>query len=154
MDYIQRKEKDIDEEINKMSFDELIYLYLNPHSFIYSKLKPIIEHLKEKNNNIQSKYENLEKDKNSEINMELKDSLIFNIKQKLNEKKKLQSKTKEEVRVLLKNELEKYDNPENCFKRLKDKKIDFKQFEEQFTKLGKDKNYYYYKLMYENIKDN
>ena len=153
MDYIQKKENDIDEEINKMSFDELIYLYLNPHSFVYNKLKPLIEHLKEKNNNIQSKYENLEKDKNSEVNMELKDSLVFNIKQLLNEKKKLQSKSKEEVRVLLKKEIEKYDNPENCFKRLKDKKINFKQFEEQFTKLGKDQNYYYYKLMYEIIKD-
>ena len=153
MDYIQKKENDIDEEINKMSFDELIYLYLNPHSFVYNKLKPLIEHLKEKKNNIQSKYENLEKEKNSEVNMELRDSLVYNIKQLLNEKKKLQSKSKEEVRALLKNELGKYDNPENCFKRLKDKKINVKQFEEQFTKLGKDKNYYYYKLMYEKIKD-
>ena len=86
--------------------------------------------------------------------MELRDSLVYNIKQLLNEKKKLQSISKEEVRAQLKNELEKYDNPENCFKRLKDKKINLKQFEEQFTKLGKDKNYYYYKLIYEKIKDN
>ena len=154
MDEIKKKEKDLDEELNNMTFDELIYLYLNPHSFVYNKLRPLIDHVKEKNNKIQSKYENLEKQKNLEVSLETKDSLIFNIRQLLNEKKKLKSKSKEEVGELLKKELEKYDNPENCFKRLKDKKINFKQFEEQFTGLGKDKNYYYYKLLYDKINEN
>ncbi len=153
MNYIKKKENDLDEELNKMSFDELIYLYFNPHSFIYNKLKPLMEQLKEKNRNIQSMYEDLEKNKNSEVKIELKNSLIFNIKQLLYEKKQFQSQSKEEVRALLINELDKYDTPENCFKRFKDKKINFEQFEEQFKRLGKDKNYYYYKLIYDKLKD-
>ena len=39
-------EKEIEEEIDKMSMDELFYLELNPNQYIYSKLKSQIENIK------------------------------------------------------------------------------------------------------------
>ena len=39
-------EKEIEDEINKMSLDELLYLELNPNQFIYSKLSSQIENIR------------------------------------------------------------------------------------------------------------
>ena len=39
-------EKEIEDEINKMSLDELLYLELNQNQFIYSKLSSQIENIR------------------------------------------------------------------------------------------------------------
>ena len=39
-------EKQIENEIDKMSLGELLYLELNPNNYIYSKLKPQIDNIK------------------------------------------------------------------------------------------------------------
>ena len=144
---------EIEYEINKMSLEELIYLELNSNMYIYKKLSPKIEQLKKLGNEINSMEEefNLLKFQKNDFDNNLKEQIENNstlINNLLEEKKILDSKvTKNEFIKLLNDELKKFDNPESCFNRFKDGIIDYNEFKKQYLKLGKDKNYYYYKLI-------
>ena len=163
MNYYQEKEQEILNEINKMTIEELIYLNYNPNYFIYNKLKPQIEEIQNKNKQIQLKQEKLqnmkEKLENENINETIKlkeqiEMLNYKIDKLIKERDNLNCKIpKNEFLSLLENELKKYENPESCFAKLKQGIIDSDEFERQFTKLGKEKNYYYYKLIYDRIKN-
>ena len=144
---------EIEYEINKMSLEELIYLELNSSMYIYKKLSPKIEQLKKLGNEINSMEEefNLLKFQKNDFDNNLKEQIENNstlINNLLEEKKILDSKvSKNEFIKLLNDELKKFDNPESCFNRFKDGIIDYNEFKRQYLKLGKDKNYYYYKLI-------
>ena len=163
MNYIKEKEKEIEREINKMSIDELLYLKLNPNSYVYNKLKPQIEQIQAKNKEVLLKKEKLQQinknieNKNISETDKLKeqiDKLYLNINNLLMQKENLNSKIpKNEFIRLLDNEIKKFDNPEACFSRLKSGKTDSKKFEKEFGNLGREKNYYYYKLIYDRIKN-
>ncbi len=161
MNDVEQKENTLRNEINKMSFEELIYLNMNPNYFVYNKLKPLIDEIKAKNEQIQLKQKNLqniEENKNYEniketfAIKEQIDSLNVNINKLIEERDKLQYKTtKNEFLQLLDNELKNFENPEKCFTKLRDGKINPEEFEKQFSLFGKGKNYYYYKLIYDRI---
>ena len=163
MNYLQEKENEIVREINKMSMEELLYLDLNPNFFVYNKLKKQIEEIQAQNKQVQMKQEKYQNIANSIANEDMKETLMLkdqieklylHINKLLAEKEKLNYKIpKNEFLSLLENELKKYDNPDMCFLRLKDKIIDLEEFEKQFAELGKGNNYYYYKLIYKRIKN-
>ena len=144
---------EIEYEISKMSLEELIYLELNSNMYIYKKLSPKIEQLKKLGNEINSMEEefNLLKFQKNDFDNNIKEQIENNstlINKLLEEKKILDSKvTKNEFIKLLNDELKNFDNPESCFNRFKDGIIDYNEFKRQYLKLGKDKNYYYYKLI-------
>ena len=145
---------EIEYEINKMSLEELLYLELNPNLYIYSKLSPQIEKLKQLGNEINTMQEefNLLKFQKTDFDGNLKEQFEKNyeaVNKLIEERKKLENKfSKNEFIDLLNNELKNFDNPDSCFNRFKDKKINYEEFKKQFSELGKEKNYYYYKLMY------
>jgi len=157
MENNKEKEKllkdEIEYEINKMSLEELTFLELNPNLYIYKKLGPKIEQIKKLGNEIKSMEEefSLLKFQKNDFDNNLKDQIENNsaiIKSLLEEKKKLDSKvSKSEFIKLLNDELKKLDNPDSCFNRFKDGIIGYNEFKKQFFNLGKDKNYYYYKLI-------
>ena len=163
MNDYQEKEQEIINEINKMTIEELIYLNYNPNYFIYNKLKPQIEEIQNKNKQIQLKQENLqnikEKIENENLSETFKlkeqiETLNFKIDKLIKERDNLMYKMpKSEFLPLLERELKQNENPESCFAKLKEGKINFDQFEREFSKFGKDKNYYYYKLIYDRIKN-
>ena len=163
MNYLEQKENIIKKEINKMSFEELIYLNMNTNYFVYNKLKPEIEEIKAKNEQIQLKQQKLQNIQENITNKHIQETIALkeqidvldkNINILLAERDKLNYKIpKNEFLNLLDIELKKFENPENCFNRLKEGIIDSEEFEKQFTILGKGKNYYYYKLIYDRIKN-
>ena len=163
MNDYQEKEQEIINEINKMTIEELIYLNYNPNYFIYNKLKPQIEEIQNKNKQIQLKQENLqnikEKIENENLSETFKlkeqiETLNFKIDKLIKERDILIYKMpKNDFLPLLEKELKQNENPESCFAKLKAGKINFDQFEREFSKFGKDKNYYYYKLIYDRIKN-
>ena len=148
---------EIEYEINKMSLEELLYLELNPNLYIYSKLSPQIEKLKQLGNEINTMQEefNLLKFQKTDFDGNLKEQFQKNyeaVNKLIEERKKLENKfSKNEFIDLLNNELKNFDNPDSCFNRFKDKKINYEEFKKHFSELGKEKNYYYYKLMYDKI---
>ena len=163
MNYAQKKEKEIEKEINRMSLEELLYLNLNPNYFVYNHLKPQIEQIKDQHQKIQKKQEQLQNMVNNAKNEDLKEThilkeqiekLYMRINKLLAEKENLNYKIpKNEFLLLLDNELKLLNNPDICFSKLKEGKIDLQEFEKQFAQLGKGENYYYYKLIYERIKN-
>ena len=163
MNYAQEKENEIKNEINKMSIEELIYLNLNPSYFVYNKLKPQIEEIQAKHKTIQLKQQKLQNIKENKANEDMKQTIILKeqienldlqINQLIKERDNLNYKIpKNEFLPLFENELKQIKNPENCFLRLKNGIIDSDQFEKEFSELGKGKNYYYYKLIYDRIKN-
>ena len=163
MDFIEEKKNEIKNEINKMSLEELLYLQLNPNYFIYNKMKPQIEQIKKQNNQVQSKQKKLDDIYHKQANEDMNDTNILknhieqintNIKRLIMKRDNIKNNIpKDEFLNLLNDELKKMDNPDACFSRLKEKKIDAKQFQKEFAELGKQKNYYYYKLIYDRIKN-
>ena len=157
----QEKERslrnEIENEINKMSLEELLYLELNPNFYIYSKLTPQIEHLKKFGNEVNTMQEGFYsmKFQKTDFDSNLKEQFeknYTNVNKLIDERKNLETKVpKNEFIKLLDNEIKNFDNPEKCFNRLKDGKIDYNEFKKQFAELGKGKNYYYYKLIYDKI---
>ena len=163
MDFIEEKKKEIKNEINKMSLEELLYLQLNPNYYIFNKMKPQIEQIKQQNNQVQSKQKKLDDIYHKQANEDMNDTNILkshieqintNIKKLIMKRGNIKNNIpKDEFLNLLNDELKKMDNPDACFARLKDKKIDAKQFQKEFAELGKQKKYYYYKLIYDRIKN-
>ena len=161
MNYVEQKENTLRNEINKMSFEELIYLNMNPNFFVYNKLKPLIDEIKDKNKQIQlkqQKLQNIEENINNENIKEIFaikekiDALDVNVNKLIEERDRLQNKIpKNEFLQLLDTELKNFENPEKCFTKLREGKINPEEFEKQFSLLGKGKNYYYYKLIYDRI---
>ena len=124
------------EKTNKMKEEEILLLL--------DKYWEILQNIKENKN-----YENI---KETFAIKEQIDSLNVNINKLIEERDKLQYKvTKNEFLQLLDTELKNFENPEKCFTKLREGKINPEEFEKQFSLLGKGKNYYYYKLIYDRI---
>ena len=163
MDYIHNKERELEQDIKKMSIDDLLYLDMNPNYYVYNKLKPQIEQIQNQYKQVRQKQENLQYINKKKQNENMKETLRLkneieqlnsHINELLIEKNKCNTKfSKNDFLALLDNELKKIDNPESCFSKLKDKNINSKEFQKEFTNLGKGQNYYYYKLIYDRIKN-
>ena len=151
-------EKEIEEEIDKMSMDELLYLELNPNQYIYSKLKSQIENIKTLEKEVNSMKDEFSLMKFQKLNVDdkLKEQYEKNYKtvnKLFDEKNKLENKlTKNEFINKFNDELKNFNNPDECLNKWKDGKINYNEFKKQFSELGKGKNYYYYKLIYDKIK--
>ena len=150
-------EKEIEDEINKMSLDELLYLELNPNQFIYSKLSSQIENIKKLEKEVNSMKDefSLMKFQKLDVDDKLKEQYensYKKINKLLEEKNKLEYKlTKKEFINQFSSELKKFNNPDECLYKWKGGKINYNEFKKQFSELGKGKNYYYYKLIYDKI---
>ena len=163
MDYIHEKENEIKNEINNMTIEELIYLNLNSNYFVFNKLKSQIDEIKAQNKQVQLKQQQLKNIKDNITSEDMNKALILkdqieninsNIKQLIEEKNKLNFKMpKKDFIPLLENELKKFESPESCYGRFKDGIINLEEFEKEFKVLGKEKNYYYYKLIADRIKN-
>ena len=149
-------EKEIQDEIDKMSLDELLYLELNPNQFIYSKLSSQIENIKKLEKEVNSMKDefSLMKFQKLDVDDKLKEQYENNnktINKLLEEKNKLEYKlTKKEFIDQFRAELKK-NHPDEYLNKWKDGKINYNEFKKQFSELGKGKNYYYYKLIYDKI---
>ena len=149
-------EKEIQDEIDKMSLDELLYLELNPNQFIYSKLSSQIENIKKLEKEVNSMKDefSLMKFQKLDVDDKLKEQYENNYKtinKLLEEKNKLEYKlTKKEFIDQFRAELKK-NHPDEYLNKWKDGKINYNEFKKQFSELGKGKNYYYYKLIYDKI---
>ena len=149
-------EKEIEDEINKMSLDELLYLELNPNQFIYSKLNSQIENIRKLEKEVNSMKDefSLMKFQKLDVDDKLKEQYENNYKtinKLLEEKNKLEYKlTKKEFIDQFRAELKK-NHPDEYLNKWKDGKINYNEFKKQFSELGKGKNYYYYKLIYDKI---
>ena len=130
---------------------------MNPNLFIYNKLKPQIENLKQLGNELKLMEEDLNsiKNKNIEDSKELQQQFLnYNndINRLIKEKNMLEhNESKSEFINLLDKEIKNFDSPDECYNRFKDGKINYNEFQKQFSELGKGKNYYYYKLIYDKI---
>ena len=150
-------ENEIENEINKMSLEELQYLELNPNHYIYSKLNSQIENIKKLEIDVNSmrdefasmKYQKLDVDDKLKEQYENNYKYVNNL---LEERRKLDYKlTKNEFINLLNIELKKFNNPDGLFNQMKDGKINYDEFKKQFSELGNGKNYYFYKLISDKI---
>ena len=150
-------ENEIENEINKMSLEELQYLELNPNHYIYSKLNSQIENIKKLEIDVNSmrdefasmKYQKLDVDDKLKEQYENNYKYVNNL---LEERRKLDYKlTKNEFINLFNIELKKFNNPDGLFNQMKDGKINYDEFKKQFSKLGNGKNYYFYKLISDKI---
>ena len=148
---------EIESEIDKMSMEELLYLEFNQNYYIYSKLKPQIEKMKQLGNEIKTmeenfislKYQKCDADNNLKQQFE---NNMASVNKLIEQKKKLNYKiSKDEFINSLNEEMKYFDNPESCFKRLSQGTVNFEQFKEQFSELAKEKKYYYYKMLMDKI---
>ena len=150
-------EKQIENEIDKMSLGELLYLELNPNNYIYSKLKPQIDNIKKLEKEISAMKEEFDllKVQGIDADCRLKEDYEKNyakLNSLLEERNRLNVKvSKDEFKNLLNTEIKKFEGPGTCFNKFKDGKINYEEFKKQFAELGRGKNYYYYKLIYEKI---
>ena len=97
----QEKERslrnEIENEINKMSLEELLYLELNPNFYIYSKLTPQIEHLKKFGNEVNTMQEGFYsmKFQKTDFDSNLKEQFeknYSNVNKLIDERKNLETK--------------------------------------------------------------
>ena len=161
MHNIQEKEKslemEIENEINKMSLEELLYLELNPNQYIYNKLRPQIENIKKLENEVNTMKDEFDllKFQKSDADNSLKEQYQKNyadITKLLEIRKSLDSKIpKNEFIKILNAQIKNFDNPDTCYNNFKEGIIDYNEFKKRFSQLGIDKNYYYYKLIYDKI---
>ena len=156
MSYGDEKIKQIENEILNMQLSDLIYLDLNPHSYVCKKLEKEIQQTQALGNKVQSKYDSIQRQKisvqgNEQLMSEI-EKLSNDINQLLKEKQKLSDKKK--CSRMFENKIKEiFRTPEDCFKDFKDGKMNLAKFKEQFAEMGKGENYYYYKIINDKIKN-
>lgn len=161
------KLQQIENEIDKMSIEDLLFVQLNPQSYISEKFKPEINNCNRLIQEIQSNTEIL-KQKEMQSNLKKQQELetfgklkteIEQTKDRINklllEKQQYNvTPSKKEFIQNMEGEMKKkFRTPDMYFKDLISGKINIEEFGTKFKELGTDKNYYYYKVLVDKIKE-
>ncbi len=158
---------EMEKEIDKMSLEELLYVRMAPQNFINKKFQNKIDESNELIKEIESNYKNVrnneeEVKKQNAILLKESDELkkeIEQTKNRINElilKKKSLSRqpTKDEFIKQLDIEIKKnFSTPDSIFKDFLAKNITENDLLEKLKELGTGKNYYYYKILSDKLKE-
>ena len=162
-----QKFAELEKDIDKMSLEELLLVSMAPQNFINKKFENEIKESSQLIKEIESSSNDIKK--NEEIINNQKalimnecNKLKFEIEQSKDRINKLliqksqlcvQPK-KEEFIAQLDNEIKKsFKTPENYFREFLSKKISQNEFIENLKKCGTGKNYYYYKILSDKLKE-
>ena len=158
---------EINKEIEKMSLEELLYLRMSPQTYINKKFeKEILESERlineiEKNNQNAKRNEEEINDENASILNEC-NQLKMEIEQTKDRINKLiiqknqinKQPTKNEFIAMLEKEIKNnFKTPDFYFREFSAKKISQSEFEDAMKNLATWKNYYYYKILLDKLKE-
>ena len=158
---------EMEKEIDQMSLEELLYVRMAPQTFINKKFE---NEIKESNRLIEEAISNSQNIKKNEEVIRNQKALIVDecnklkmeieqskdrINKLINQKAQLNKQPdKNEFIKSLDNEIKNnFKTPDNYFRDFLSKKISQKEFGETMKKLGTGKNYYYYKILSDKLKE-
>ena len=158
---------EMEKEINNMNLEQLLYVRMAPQTFINKKFESkikdsqqLIHDIEVNNQNIKRNEEEINKQNAlilqqcNQLKMEIEQSknrineLIVQ-KNKLNRQPKKEDFIKELDMEIKKN----LKTPDNYFKEFLSKSISENEFCENLKNLGTGKNYYYYKILSDKLKE-
>ena len=157
----------INKEIDKMSLEELLFLRMSPQTYISKKFENEINEserlIKEIEKNSQNAKKN-EQEINAQNNAILNEcnQLKMEIEQTKDRINKLiiqknqinKQPTKNEFISMLDKEIKtQFKTPDFYFREFSSKKITQNDFEDAMKNLGTGKNYYYYKILLDKLKE-
>ena len=164
---IDQRYTEFEKEIDKMSLEELLYVRMAPQVFIYKKMEKefknsnqIIQEIENNNGSIKRNEQEIGKQNMQILNEceQLKNEINKtreNINQLIQQNKQTNKQpTKNEFINALDIEIKNsFKTPDSFFKEFLNNKINQKQFEQSMKELGTGKNYYYYKLLSDKLKE-
>ncbi len=157
----------INKEIDKMSLEELLFLRMSPQTYISKKFEGEIN---ESENLIKEIEKNSQNAKKNEQQIKAQNASILNecnqLKMEIEQTKDRINKliiqknqinkqpTKNEFIPMLEKEIKnQFKTPDFYFKEFSAKRISQGEFEEAMKNLGTGKNYYYYKILLDKLKE-
>ena len=161
------KLEEINKEIENMSLEELLYLRMSPQTYINKKFEKEIFESEQLINEIEKNNQNAKKNE-EEINaqnaaiMNECNQLKMEIEQTKDRINKLiiqknqvnKQPTKNEFITMLEKEIKNnFKTPDFYFREFSAKKISQNDFEDAMKNLGTGKNYYYYKILLDKLKE-
>ena len=158
---------EFEKEIDNMTEEEMLYVRLSPQDYLVKKYANQINHSKQliqdiENNNVDVKKNEDEIKKQNvgllnecnRLKLEIEQS-----KQRINklmlEKQEINKRpNKNEFISSLDKEIKnKFKTPDQCFKEFLGNKMTLDEFAEKMKTMGTDKNYYYYKVLSDKLKE-
>ena len=158
---------EINREIDRMSLEELLYLRMSPQTYISKKFE---REIKESENLITEIETNNQNAKQNEEEINAQNASILNecnqLKYEIEQTKDRINKlmiqknqinrqpTKNEFIASLEKELKSnFKTPDSYFREFCSKKISQNEFEDAMKNLATGKNYYYYKILLDKLKE-
>ena len=158
---------EINREIDRMSLEELLYLRMSPQTYISKKFE---REIKESENLITEIETNNQNAKQNEEEINAQNASILNecnqLKYEIEQTKDRINKlmiqknqinrqpTKNEFIASLEKELRSnFKTPDSYFREFSSKKISQNEFEDAMKNLATGKNYYYYKILLDKLKE-
>ena len=167
MNVDSQKFAELEKEIDKMSLEELLLVRMTPQNFINKHFENEIKESTQLIKEIESSINDVKKHEEiinnqkalimnecNKLKMEIEQSKN-NINKLLNEKSQLCVQPKKSDFInQLDNEIKKsFKTPDNYFREFLSKKISESEFAENMKKCGTGKNYYYYKILSDKLKE-
>ena len=158
---------EMEREIDNMSLEDLLYVRMAPQIYINKKFEKeindsnrLIQEIEANSQTLKSNEDKINsqkaqiKDECNRLKMEIEQTKD-RINNLLLKKRQLNKQpTKEEFIRELDNEIKnKFTTPDSLFRDFLSKKLNQKEFGEQLKQLGKGKNYYYYKILSDKLKE-
>ena len=158
---------EMEREIDNMSLEDLLYVRMAPQIYINKKFEKEIndsnrliqeieansQTLKANEDKINSQKAQI-KDECTRLKMEIEQSKDRINKLLLQKRQLNKQPTKEEFIRELDNEIKnKFTTPDSLFRDFLSKKISQKEFGDKLKQLGTGKNYYYYKILSDKLKE-
>ena len=159
--------EEIENEIDKMSFEELLYVRMAPQAYIMKKYEKelsgcnnLITEIKRNNDEIKKNEDAINNQKAqilsecNKLKMEIEQSKDRINKLMLQKNKINKIPTKAEFINALDNDIKtNFKTPDNYFREFLSKKITQSEFTEKLKQCGTGKNYYYYKILSDKLKE-
>ena len=158
---------EINREIDNMSLEELLYLRMSPQTYINKKFEREIKESEQLINEIERNSQNARRNEdeiNAQNNAILNECnrLKMDIEQTKDRINKLmiqknqinKQPTRNEFIMMLEQEIKnQFKTPDHYFREFLTKKISQSDFEDAMKNLANGKNYYYYKILLDKIKE-
>ena len=161
------KLEEINREIDRMSLEELLYLRMSPQTYISKKFE---REIKDSENLITEIETNNQNAKQNEEEINAQNASILNecnqlkmeieqtkdrINKLMNQKNQIiKQPTKDEFIAMLEKEIKNnFKTPDFYFREFCSKKISQNEFEDAMKNLATGKNYYYYKILLDKLKE-
>ena len=167
MDFDKKKFQEIEKEVDKMTLEELLFVRMAPQTYLNKKYENEIKI----SNQLVGEIETANIDiKRNEDEINRQKAMIYNECKKLkteieqcqgrinnliNQKNQLLQKPEKEAFINeLDGEIKKnFKTPDNCFREFLTKKISQSEFFDYMKKSGTGKDYYYYKILSDKLKE-